>query len=68
MAEGTVALAGRSRRAELALVDGRVGVIVAARGRLLLALTFTITDDQISGYDVIADPVRLRQLDLAVLD
>ena len=63
-----MALAGRSRRAELALVDGAVGVIVAARGQLLLALTFTITDDQIAGYDVIADPVRLRQLDLAVLD
>jgi RNA polymerase sigma-70 factor (ECF subfamily) len=68
VAEGTVALAGRSRLAELALINGAVGVIVAARGRLLLALTFTIKDSKIAEYDVIADPARLQELDLAVLD
>jgi RNA polymerase sigma-70 factor (ECF subfamily) len=68
VAEGTVALAGRSRLAELALVNGAVGVIVAAGGRLLLALTFSIKNNKIAGYDVIADPARLRQLDLAVLN
>lgn len=40
---------------------------VAPRGRLLFALTFTIEDDRITKYDVIADPARLRRLDLAVL-
>ncbi|MEV4758918.1 sigma-70 family RNA polymerase sigma factor [Micromonospora sp. NPDC049559] len=68
VADGTVALAGRSRFAELALVDGAVGVVVAPRGRLLFALTFTVEGSRIAGYDVIADPARLRQLDLAVLD
>jgi RNA polymerase sigma-70 factor (ECF subfamily) len=68
VAEGTVALAGRSRLAELALVNGAVGVIVAAGGQLLLALTFSIKNNKIAGYDVIADPARLRQLDLAVLN
>lgn len=68
VAEGTVLLAARSRDAELALVNGAVGAIVAPGGRLLIALTFTIDGDRIAGYEVIADPVRLRGLDLAVLD
>ncbi|MFI7099652.1 sigma-70 family RNA polymerase sigma factor [Streptomyces sp. NPDC050161] len=68
VAKGTAALARRSQFAELALVNGTVGVVVAPRGRLLLALTFTIDDDRITAYDVIADPARLRELDLAVLD
>jgi RNA polymerase sigma factor (sigma-70 family) len=67
VAEGTVVLARRSQFAELALVNGAVGVVVAPGGRLLLALTFTIEDDKITEYDVIADPARLQQLDLAVL-
>jgi len=68
VAEGTAALAGRSQLAELALINGDVGVIVAARGRLQLALMFTIKDNKITEYDVIADPARLRQLNLAVLN
>jgi RNA polymerase sigma-70 factor (ECF subfamily) len=58
---------GRARFAEPALVNGSVGVVVAPQGRLLLALTVTVRDGRIAGYDVIADPVRLRDLDLAVL-
>ncbi len=68
VAEGTVLLADRSRFAEPVLIDGTVGVVVAPRGRLLLALTFTIDDDRITSYDVIAEPARLRRLHLAVLD
>jgi hypothetical protein len=67
VAEGTVALAGRSQYAELALVDGTVGAIVAPRGRLLLALTFVISKEKIIEYEVIADPARLARLSLAVL-
>ncbi|MFI6729347.1 sigma-70 family RNA polymerase sigma factor [Streptomyces sp. R-74717] len=68
VAEGTVALARRSQLAELALVDGAVGVVVAPRGRLLFALAFTIEDDRIAEYEVIAAPAHLRRLHLAVLD
>ncbi|MFC5916344.1 sigma-70 family RNA polymerase sigma factor [Streptomyces pulveraceus] len=68
VAEGTAALAHRSRLAELALVNGAVGVIVAPRGRLVCVLAFVIVDGRIAEYDVIADPARLRRLDLAVLD
>jgi RNA polymerase sigma factor (sigma-70 family) len=67
VAEGTVLLSRRSRYAEPALVDGRVGAVVVQRGRLVFALTFAIVGDRIAEYDVIADPARLAQLDLAVL-
>lgn len=67
VAEETVLLARRARFAEPALVDGAVGIVVAPRGRLLLALAVTVEGDQITGYDVIADPARLRRLHLAVL-
>ena len=47
---------------------GAVGVIVAPRGRLFLALGLKISGGKISEVEVIADPARLRRLDLAVLD
>ena len=58
----------RARYAEPALVNGGVGVVVAPRGRLAYALTFTIRAGLIAGYEVIADPARLRRLTLALLD
>ncbi|MGK4584742.1 sigma-70 family RNA polymerase sigma factor [Kitasatospora sp. HPMI-4] len=67
VAEQTVVFGRRSRFAEPALVNGAVGVVVAPRGRLLLALTFTVDGERINAYEVIADPARLRLLDLAVL-
>ncbi|WP_369251426.1 sigma-70 family RNA polymerase sigma factor [Streptomyces sp. R41] len=68
VAEETVLLRERARHAALALVDGKVGLVVAPRGRLLIALTLTVEGERITAYEVIADPVRLRRLDLAVLD
>jgi hypothetical protein len=46
-----------------ALVNGAVGVVMAPRGRLFRVLSFT--RGKIVEVDVIADPVRLGQLDLA---
>lgn len=57
-----------ARFAELALVNGAVGVVVAPRGRLLLVISFKIRGEKILGIEVIADPERLRQLDLAILE
>ncbi|HWO00611.1 MAG TPA: sigma-70 family RNA polymerase sigma factor [Blastocatellia bacterium] len=54
--------------AQLALVDGAVGLVLAPGGRLFKALSFTITGGKIVQVNVVADPERLRQLDLAVLD
>jgi len=59
---------GRARFAQAALVNGAVGIVVAPRGRLLMVLAFTIARGKIVEIDVVADPERLRQLDLAVLD
>ena len=67
VARQTLVLGPRARFAEPALVDGAAGVVVAPRGRLLLALTVSVRDGRVAGYDVIADPARLRQLDLALL-
>jgi RNA polymerase sigma factor (sigma-70 family) len=61
------AVRGRARAAQPVLVNGAVGVIVAPRGRLLMVLDFTIEDGKIVAIDAIADPERLRQLDLAML-
>ncbi|MFI0481298.1 sigma-70 family RNA polymerase sigma factor [Actinomadura sp. 9N215] len=59
---------GRARYAGPALVDGRAGAVVAPHGRLLLAIAITVRDGRVAEYDLIADPARLRSLDLAVLD
>ncbi|GAA3122814.1 sigma-70 family RNA polymerase sigma factor [Streptosporangium carneum] len=67
VAEGIAVFGRRARFAETALVNGTVGVVVAPRGRLLLALGVTVEGDRIAGYDVIADPARLRRLDIAIL-
>ena len=58
----------RSRSSGVALVNGTPGIVMATRGRLAIVLAFTIADDKISRIDVIADPARLGELHLAVLD
>ncbi|MEI5099446.1 sigma-70 family RNA polymerase sigma factor [Streptomyces sp. PmtG] len=67
VARETVLLARNARAAAPALVDGRPGLVVAPRGRLLLALAVTVEADRVTAYEVIAAPSRLRALDLAVL-
>ncbi len=68
VAERALTSSGRARFAQSALVNGAVGVVVAPRGRLLLVLGYTITRGKIVEIDVVADPERLRHLDLAVLN
>ncbi|RDH77878.1 RNA polymerase subunit sigma-70 [Mycolicibacterium moriokaense] len=62
------AFSANARFAAPALVDGAVGIVVAPGGELALVLRFTVVGDKISEIDIEADPVRLRSLDLAVLD
>jgi RNA polymerase sigma factor (sigma-70 family) len=59
---------GRARAARPALVDGAPGLVWAPRGRPHVVFGFTITRGKIVQIDLVADPERLRQLDLAVLD
>ena len=67
VAEEALAASQGARFAQPALVNGNVGIVVAPRGQLRLALSFTIKDEKIAEIDVIADPARLHRLDLAVL-
>jgi len=60
-----------SRFAEFArpaLVNGAAGVVVAPRGRPYSVMGFTVTRGKIVGIYILADPARLRRLDLALLD
>ncbi len=59
---------GRAQGARIALVDGAVAAIVAPLGQLLLAINFTISNDKIVEIEAVADPARLRQMHLAVID
>jgi RNA polymerase sigma factor (sigma-70 family) len=59
---------GRARVARPALVNGAVGLVWAQSGRPRVVFGFTIARGKIVEIDLVADPERLRQLDLAVLD
>jgi RNA polymerase sigma factor (sigma-70 family) len=51
-----------------ALVNGAAGVVVAPRGRPFSVMAFTVRDGKIVAIDGLADPDRLKELDLTVLD
>lgn len=59
---------GRAQGARSALVNGAVGIVVVGHSRLFLALNLTITGGKIVEINAVADPERLRQLDVAILD
>jgi len=66
-AQGAVAFSQIVRFAQPAMVDGSVGIVVAPQGKLSGVLRFTIANGKIVQADIIAEPTRLRELDLAVL-
>ena len=59
---------GRARFAQPALVDGAAGAVWAPGGRPRVVFGFTITRGKIVEIDLVADPTRLSELDLAVLE
>ncbi|MCR6488517.1 sigma-70 family RNA polymerase sigma factor [Amycolatopsis sp. OK19-0408] len=67
VAEETQVFGKRAHFAEAALLDGAVGVVVAPRGRLLLALAVTVEGERVAAYEVIADPARLAALHVTLL-
>jgi RNA polymerase sigma-70 factor (ECF subfamily) len=66
VADETATNVARAAFARPALVAGAVGIVVAPQGRLLVALALTVEDGRIAEIDVVADPARLRGLDVAV--
>ena len=59
---------GRAGAAQPALVNGAAGLVWAPGGRPRVVFGFTIARGKIVEIELIADPERIRQLDVAVLD
>jgi RNA polymerase sigma-70 factor (ECF subfamily) len=57
-----------ARSARPVLVNGAAGFVVAPRGRPVAVAGFTVAHGRIVEIDVLADPARLRELDLTALD
>jgi RNA polymerase sigma-70 factor (ECF subfamily) len=68
VARGALLASERVRSTEPALVDGTPGLVMAPDGRLVLVLRFAVTDDLITRIEVIADPDRLRAVQIALLE
>ncbi len=66
-AKQAVAFGHMARAVRPALVNGAVGLILAPQGRLTRALAFKFVNGRIAEIDVIGDPARLRELELATL-
>jgi RNA polymerase sigma factor (sigma-70 family) len=57
----------RARAARPALVDGVAGAVWAPGGQPRVVFSFTMAGRKIVAIDLIADPVRISQLDVALL-
>jgi RNA polymerase sigma-70 factor (ECF subfamily) len=68
VAERALTFARLSPFVRPALVNGAAGVVVAPGGRPLSVMAFTVSGGKIVEIDSVADPERLRNLDLPVLD
>ena len=58
---------GRARAARPALVDGDAGLVWMQGGEPRMVFAFTVTGSRVVGIELIADPERIRSLDLVVL-
>lgn len=59
--------AGRARDAQPALVHGAIGLVWAPGGQPRVAFAFTFKRGKIAAIEQVANPERLRQLDLTIL-
>jgi len=67
-AQQAIAFSRGAHAARLALIDGIPGLIVAPGGRLTRALTFSFAQNAIEQINVLGDPARLAELEIALLD
>jgi hypothetical protein len=51
-----------------ALINGAVGTVTLRDGRPFAIAGFTIRNRRVVEMDILADPERLRQIDLTILD
>jgi RNA polymerase sigma-70 factor (ECF subfamily) len=67
-AKGAVAYGQLARLTQPALVNGAIGLVVAPQGRLVRALRFSIANGKITEIELIANPARVRELDVSIVD
>jgi RNA polymerase sigma factor (sigma-70 family) len=67
VAERAASFAHLTPYARPVLVNGAVGALVAPDGRPFAPMCFTVSGDKIVEIDVLADPLRLSELNLAEL-
>lgn len=67
VAQRAQSFAWRAQFARRALVNGAAGLAVVPHDRPYAIIGFTIRDGRIVQIDILADPARLRQFDLATL-
>jgi RNA polymerase sigma-70 factor (ECF subfamily) len=66
-ARGAVAFARHARFVSPALVDDEAALVWAPRGRLQRVVRFAITAGRISAAEIIADPARLRAMNVSMM-
>jgi RNA polymerase sigma factor (sigma-70 family) len=68
VAEAALTFAELAPLARPAMVNGAAGLVVGLRDQPISVLGFTVSAGRIVEIDILADPVRLRGLDLAILN
>ena len=68
VAEQALTFSRLARFAQPALVNGAAGLVTAPGGKPYAVMGFTVRRGKIVEIDILADPARLRQFDLAFLD
>ncbi|WP_329494601.1 RNA polymerase sigma factor SigJ [Kitasatospora herbaricolor] len=67
VARGAATFSQAARFARPVLVNGAPGLLTAPQGEPFSVMGFTVRDGLIVGIDVLADPERLRRLDLSMV-
>jgi RNA polymerase sigma-70 factor (ECF subfamily) len=68
VARGTLAFSRLNLGVRPALINGAVGLVSTRGGKPFSVVGFTVRGGKITELDILADPERLRQLDLSILD
>jgi RNA polymerase sigma factor (sigma-70 family) len=68
VAAGAANISRHHLEVQPALINGAAGVVSTRDGHPFSVLGFTVRGGKIVAIDILGDPARLRQLDLAVLD
>jgi RNA polymerase sigma-70 factor (ECF subfamily) len=58
---------GRAKAARPALVGGRPGLAWLQGGEVRVAFAFVVEGGRVTGIDLIADPERIRELDVTLV-